>query len=265
MPLKLQKCYRNPENECLESKKLWTDNQLHLEYIDQPSGKQVAEPNPVVDHITIEDSIAQSLQEMSITQKSSLGSHDDEKLNRESNILKTPLNNLRSSLNPRKCNSNFYRSTPLSSKKPTNISPHEHFEQYEQEFNKNAADVKSPTTNYFPIQDFIHMDISVDVNEDDLANTVDMNSIQQVLAKSGVLNTTTYTNETKEIERKGTMAESIETSEICNQHELDLISKKNSSTELTSDFEVVMDSYISHQSVNDETHIDDSDVIEPSF
>ncbi|KAH8859472.1 DNA excision repair protein ERCC-6-like [Schistosoma japonicum] len=251
-------------DEYLESKKSCT-NQLHFEYIDQPSGKNVVNPNPVVDHITIEDSIAQSLQEMSITQKSSLGSHDDEKINRESNILKTPLNNLRSSLNPRKSNSNFYRSTPLSSRKPTNISPHEHFEQYEQEFIENASDVKSPTTNYCPIQDFIHMDISVDVNEDDIANTVDMNSIQQVLAKSGFLNTTTSTNEARKIEIKDTMAKSVKTCEIRKQHELDLISKKSNSTKLTSDFEVVMDSYISRQSMDDETHIDDSDVIEASF
>ncbi|CAH8487646.1 unnamed protein product [Schistosoma turkestanicum] len=224
------------------------------DYLDKSSGSPAAN----AECITIEDSIAQSLHEMSITQKTPLKSYDNEKISRDSNILKTPLDHFRSSLNAKSSftpfNSNFCRSTPLSSKKPTKIPPYEHFEQDGKELNEDLVSVKSPT-NSDPAQNYIHMDISVDINEDDLANSVHMKSIQQVLAKSGILNTS---NPNKMNEIEGEIQKSP------TQEEMNSISKENDFTESLSNSNDVMDSYISHQSV-ERTHIDDTDIIESSF
>ncbi|CAH8520084.1 unnamed protein product [Schistosoma rodhaini] len=249
------------DNGSLEIRNSPIDDLSDNECLDTPSA-----PVADIECITIEDSIAQSLREISITQKTPSRSHDNEESNKESNILKTPLHHFRTSLNSRSSfapfNSNFYRSTPLSSRKSTKIPPKEHFEQCGQELNEDLGDVKSPT-DFDPAKNYIHMDISMDINEDDLANTVDMKSIQQVLAKSGILNVTDSNNinETGEGEP---MSDSIEIHKSPNHQDLNSVSEENAFTKSLSDSEVAVDSYIGHQSV-EKTHIDDTDIIESSF
>lgn len=249
-------------NRSLEIRNSPTNGLSDNESLDTPPNAPVAD----IACITIEDSITQSLREISLTQKTPSRLHDNEKTNKGSNILKTPLHHLRTSLNSRSYfapfNSNFYRSTPLSSRKSTKIPPKEHFEQCGQELNEDLGNVKSPT-DFDPAQNYIHMDISMDINEDDLANTVDMKSIQQVLAKSGILNSTDFNNK-NETEGGESMSNSIEIHKSSTQQELNSVSEENNFTISLSDSEVVMDSYINRQSV-EKTHIDDTDVIESSF
>ncbi|CAH8838710.1 unnamed protein product [Trichobilharzia szidati] len=240
--------------------------------------------NRVVDYITIEDSIAESLREMSIAQTTPLRSNNAND-SKESDIPKTPLHENRAPLNPRlsflPMDGNFYRSTPISTKKSANERNSNNNSNNDNNNHVGGSDKSpsrvSPVNNDDPDQDYIHMDISVNMNDNDLANTVDMKSIQQVLARSGVLNATNVV-ESDAVDR------SVSDSEervFALPNNISSKRKPNHSTPARNNSkEIVMDSYASGASLEDDNDgdggdddveyssediIEESDIVEASY
>ncbi|CAH8524595.1 unnamed protein product [Heterobilharzia americana] len=265
--------------ECIEISNSSSEDDFDDDILNKPASGLGTHSNSTIDLINVDESIAQSLREMSITQTTPVKSNhmSDEKNSKELSIAKTSLHPPRSSLKSRSSmhfDKKFYRSTPISTKKATNIPPSKHFEQCDQNFDDSISDsAKSPGNHeYNAAQEYIHMDISVNMNDEDMANTVDMRSIQQVLAKSGLLNTTDV-KEMREVEQSRSKFSSLDGSLQASVKETSDNSapEENNFNKSPGGFEeVVMDSYVTNQSLDDTQNIsqdiiEESDIVESSF